>query len=175
MLRAVSALLALVLLAAPARAQDTVSDEYRLKAVFLFNFFKYVEWPPAAPQGPLVICVAGRNPFGTVLDETVAGETINGRPIRTRVILEPEPGCHMLFVPDGAAATAYLRASQGTPTLTVGERPDFIQLGGMIAFFRVADNIRFTVNPTAAERAKLRISSRLLSLATIADAMPPTP
>ena len=170
MIRIVVALLAAAVLVAPLRAQPQVADEYRVKAAFLYNFFKYVEWPPSAPQdGPLWICVAGRNPFGSVLEETIAGETLNGRPLATRVILEPEPGCHIVFVPDGAATSAYLRAAEGTPTLTVGERPDFINSGGTIRFYIADGNIRFAVNPAAAERAGLRISSRLLQLADIAD------
>ena len=170
MTRPLSAVLALALLAVPLLAQSDVSHEYRVKAAFLYNFFKYVEWPPSAPQqGPMLICVAGRNPFGSVLEETVAGEAINGRPLRSRVILEPESGCHMVFVPNGAAASAYLRAARGTPTLTVGEHPDFIALGGMISFFLSDGNIRFSINPAAAERSGLRISSRLLELAQIAD------
>ena len=168
MTRTITAALALLLCAAVLRAQD-VSREYQVKAVFLYNFFKYVEWPAAAKEGPLVLCVAGRNPFGPVLEQTVAGELINGRPIVTRVILEPEPGCHMIFVPDGAAAGAYLRASRGRPALTVGERPDFIEMGGMVSFFLESGNIRFAINPAAADREMLRISSRLLELARIAD------
>ena len=163
-------LLAVLLALPPLHAQDMVSDEYRLKAAFLYNFFKYVEWPPSAPQdGPMFICVAGRNPFGRVLEETVQGETINGRPLETRLILEPRRDCHILFVPDGTSAGAYLRAAGGTPTLTVGERPDFIDAGGMVRFFVPDDNVRFAINPAAAERAKLRISSRLLQLAEIAE------
>ena len=167
--RTLSAVLAVVLLIAPLRAQ-VVSDEYRVKAAYLYNFFKYVEWSAAAPQqGPMTICVAGRNPFGDALDQTLANETINGRPLVARTILEPEMNCHMVFVPDGAAAQAYLRAASGTPTLTVGERHDFIAQGGIISFYEAGGNIRFTINPMAAERAGLRISARLLELAQIAD------
>lgn len=168
--RTLSAVLAVALLAVPLRAQDAVSDEHRVKAAYLYNFFKYVEWPASASQqGPMFICVAGRNPFGDVLKETLAGETINGRTLDTRTILEPEENCHMVFVPDGATASAYLRAARGTATLTVGERPDFIAQGGIVAFYKAGGNIRFTINPTAAERVNLRISARLLELAQIAD------
>ena len=159
--------LALVLSLLPSAipwAQE-VPLEYRVKAAFLFNFAKFVEWPAAADAGPLQICVAGRNVFGEALVETVRGENINGRPLAIRVILEPEPGCHIIFVPRGAATTAYLRAARGTPSLTVGEMPDFISMGGMVNFTFEGTSVRFEIDSEAAERAGLRISSRLLRLA----------
>ncbi len=121
----------LLLLAAPLRAQEVPLD-YQVKATYLYNFVKFIEWP-GQPSGPLVICVAGRNPFGSVLDDLLANETINGRPLRARVLLEPEAGCHVVFVPAGAAATAYLRFARGAPILTIGEEEDFIERGGMIS------------------------------------------
>ena len=158
--------LALLLAVAPLRAQE-VSLAYKIKAAFLYNFVKYVEWPASEMQGPLTICVAGRNVFGTVLDDTVRGETAGGRQIRTRVILEPEPGCHVVFVPVGAATPAYLRFARTEPMLTVGETRTFLNGGGIISFFLDNDKVRFEINPQAAERANLRISSSLLKLARI--------
>ena len=139
--------------------------EYRVKAAFLFNFAKFVEWPPDAVGGPLQICVAGRNVFGDALADTVRGENINGRPLAIRVILEPEPGCHIIFVPRGAATAAYLRAARSSPALTVGEIPDFIAQGGIVNFTVEGTSVRFEIDPEAAERVGLRISSRLLRLA----------
>ena len=144
-----------------------VSEEYRVKAAFLYNFLKFVEWPADLASGPLTICVAGRNPFGTMLHNLVRDELINGRPIDARVILEPEPGCHVIFVPDGAASGAYLRAGRGTAALTVGESPTFLDQGGIANFYVDRGNVRFEINPAAAERAGIRISSRLLQLARI--------
>ena len=157
--------LALVLVAAIASLGQAVSLEYRVKAAYLFNFARFVEWPVEAQNGPLTICVAGRAVFGDVLDETLRGESVNGRAVVARVLLEPEPGCHVLFVPRGAAATAYIRAAQGQPVLTVGETPDFIALGGIANFIPEGNNVRFEINAGAADRAGLRISSRLLRLA----------
>jgi hypothetical protein len=159
--------LAMVLLATSAVGTQDVTREYQVKAVFLYNFAKFVEWPPSALAGPLTICIAGRNPLGTFLDETVRGETVGGRPIHTRIILEPEPGCHVMFIPDGAAVGAYLRASRTAPTLTIGETPAFIGLGGIISFFIEDGNVRFEINPQAAERAQLRVSARLLQLSRV--------
>jgi hypothetical protein len=145
-------------------AQD-VSLEYRVKATYLYNFVKFIEWPAGVRNGPITVCVAGHNPFGTVLDDTIRGEVVRGRPITARVILEPEPGCQVLFVPEGAAVSAYLRAARGTPTLTVGETSDFLARGGIIAFVNEGRYVRFSISTDAAEQAQLQVSSRLLQLA----------
>jgi hypothetical protein len=139
--------------------------EYRVKAAYLFNFVKFVEWPAAAAGGPITICVAGRNVFGDVLDQTIRGETIDGRPLTSRVLLEPADGCHVLFAPRGAAARAYLQAARGEPVLTVGESADFIANGGMVNFILDGGNVRFEIEARRAEAAGLRVSSRLLRLA----------
>lgn len=139
--------------------------EYRVKAAYLFNFVKFVEWPGTAPPGPIVVCIAGRNVFGEVLDETIRGETIDGRPLVTRVLLEPAHGCHVVFVPRGAATGAYLQAARGAPVLTVGESDTFIAAGGMVNFILDGGNVRFEIDARKAEAAGLRISSRLLRLA----------
>jgi hypothetical protein len=159
--------LALVLLSSSILHAQEVPLEYRVKAAFLFNFAKFVQWPAAADLGPIQICVAGRNVFGDALVETVRGETINGRPLAVRVILEPEPGCHIIFVPRGAATTAYLRAARSSPSLTVGETSEFIAMGGIVNFTVEGTSVRFEIDPEAAERAGLRISSRLLRLARL--------
>jgi hypothetical protein len=151
-----------------------VSDEYRVKAAYLYNFLKFVEWPADAPPGPLTICVAGRNPFGTVLRDLVRGEAVQGRSVEVRVVLEPEVRCHLLFVPEGATVRAYLRQALGRPMLTVGESDTFIDEGGIASFYIDRGNIRFEISPMAAERSRIRISARLLQLAKIIDSGPQT-
>jgi uncharacterized protein DUF4154 len=143
--------------------------EYQVKAVYLFNFAKFVEWPAEAQNGPLTICVAGQNPFDDVLNETLRGETVNNRPLVSRVIAAPDSGCHIVFVPQGAASSPYLQAARSAPILTVGESHDFISHGGIVNFIIEAGKVRFQIDSKAADRADLRISSHLLRLARTAD------
>ena len=156
----------MLLLATPLAAQR-ISREYEVKAAFLYNFMKFVEWPTRSAAGPLVICVAGVNPFGRVLADTVLGESVNGRAIDARVILEPDSACHVVFTPRGANTGAYLKAARGQAVLTVGESEGFIQQGGIVRFFLEGGQVRFEINREAADRAGLRISSRLLQLARL--------
>jgi hypothetical protein len=156
-----------------ARAQS-VSLEYQVKAAYLFNFVKFVGWPAAAPGGPITICIAGQNPFGTALEETIRGETVDGRSIATRTVPEADSGCHVVFVPRGANAAASLRAARALPVLTVGEASDFIENGGIINFVTDAGAVRFQIDQDAASRVGLQISSRLLRLARLPDRHGPT-
>ena len=156
---------------ASASAQDA-GLEYRVKAAYLFNFTKFVEWPDAAVQNIAAfnICAAGRNPFGPALSSTFVGETAAGLPLMARVVgADTVSSCQVLFVPRGVAAAAYLRAVGASPVLTVGESPDFLAQGGAINFVIEGGRVRFAINQAAAERARLRISSRLLQLGRGSD------
>jgi len=170
MLRAAILTAAMLIAAAPwsvlARAQAAeVPLEYRVKAAYLFNFTRFVEWPDEpSDTTPLRICVASENPFGTILEETIRGERVNGRPLQARVVRQPR-GCHVLFIPRGVAGDPYLRATRGRPVLTVGETPDFLRSGGIVNFVLEDGKIRFEIERDAAARANLTISSRLLRLA----------
>ncbi len=149
-------------------AAQEVSPEYKVKAAYLYNFVKYVEWPDTV-KGPIRICVAGQNPFGTVLDDLVRNERVRDLTLSVEVIPGPLQDCHVVFMPKTSKMQAYIRAAAGTPTLMVGETDDFINLGGMINFTLEQGKVRFEINRAAAERAKLRISSRLLLLARLTD------
>jgi hypothetical protein len=162
-----SLLVVICLLAGAAVRSEEVPLEYRLKASYLFNFVKFIEWPPETRSDALTICVAGWNPFGNVLEDILRGETVKESRLATRVILMPERDCQVVFVPQGIATTPYLRAARGSPTLTVGETPSFITQGGIVNFVLEGGSIRFQINPEAAGRAELRISSHLLRLARI--------
>jgi len=141
---------------------QTTSDEYDLKAAYLFSFLKYVEWPSPS-SGPLVVCVTQSNPFGSRFKETMTGD-VNGRTVEPRVIRSPDPGCHALFIPRGVAARPLLKVAQSSATLTVGESRDFIAQGGMINFVMQGSKLRFEIDAETAERAGVRISAQLLRL-----------
>jgi hypothetical protein len=147
------------------RAQE-VSPEYQVKAAYLYNFLKYIEWPDRTSR-PFTICIAGQNPFGDILSALTSAERVRGNPVRTRVILGPEPGCDVIFAPRTSNISAYLQMAAGKPILTVGETARFIEQGGILNFFLENGKVRFEINRNAAERAGLRISSRLLQLAKI--------
>ena len=150
------------------------AKEYEVKAAFLFNFAQYVEWPPesfSTPATPIIIGVLGDDPFGSVLDQTVRGETVKSRPIaihRSRQI-ENLRHCHLLFISKserGRLAPIFAKLA-GTHCLTVGETDRFAHNGGIINFRLQGANVRFEINLNAARRSGLTISSKLLRLAIL--------
>ena len=144
--------------------------EYQVKAAYLFNFARFVEWPKEASAGPFTICLAD-DPFGQSLENTLRGETISERPLTVRLLAASDNPreCHILFISDTATArTQNLLDALGTaPVLTVGEDRSFIANGGIIRFTETGRRVQFEINPDAADRRSLKISSRLLRLATI--------
>jgi hypothetical protein len=150
-------------------AQSQVA-EYRLKAAFLFHFAEFVEWPPENASGPFVICIVGEDPFHGDLEEAVQGKSIATRVVRIRHIKQvPEVrGCHVLFIDkdESKNVSASISGLHQLPVLTVGESDDFLDQGGIIRMFVEDRKIRFEINQGAAETANLKISSRLLLLAT---------
>ena len=151
-------------------AAQSLADEYRLKAAFVYRFPQFVEWPPAAVQDSrtLDLCVVQPNPFGSDLEQLVSGESLNGHPLRVRVVAGTDglPGCHALFAgAHSATAAAVLKAAVGRPILTIGETDRFLEAGGIIVLKVVERRVRFEVNTTNAQKAGLRISAQLLALA----------
>lgn len=146
------------------------ADEYKVKAAFLFNFAKFVEWPPQAFSGqgaPLTVCVLGLDPFGSLLDDTLKGRAVAGRPIAVRRIPELEPGCHVLFISGSERKRLALLTDRlrGTSVLTVSEEAGFTTVGGMIELFTAGESVQFNIEPAAVERSGLRASARLIELA----------
>jgi hypothetical protein len=171
-----SALLA-VRLAFPADgAGAEAPTEWEVKAAYLYNFARFVEWPEdpdVAPDRPFVVGVLGRDPFGRVLDDTLSGKSLAGRPIVVRRLEKPEDAntVQILFLSPSVigALPLILRATQGRPVLTVGDSEGLAERG-VILNFRLQDNrVRFEVNLRRADEAHLRISSQLLKLAVAVE------
>ena len=148
-----------------------VTPEYRAKAEYLVNFVKYVDWADNG-RPTILICVAGQNVFGSVLETLIRNEKAAGKSLSTVVILEPNADCDVVFTPRTSNIPAYLKAAAGTPTLTVGETNRFLEQGGIIRFVGDTDNIQFEINRVTADRSKLRINSQLLQLARIVESVP---
>jgi hypothetical protein len=144
-----------------------------VKATYLFNFGRFTSWPQAAnaeEAKQFSVCVLGLDPFGPALDMTMAGETIAGKPMVARRITRAAEatGCRILFVSSSEESQlpSILRAAEGARALTVSDLPQFAARGGMIQFVSQGNRIRFEVNLTAVEEAKLILSSELLKVAT---------
>ena len=161
-----------------ASATEVAFKEYQIKAAFLFNFAKFVEWPyKAFPNeiSPLVIGVLGEDPFGHVLEELVENQTINGRKLvikRFRRIEELKI-CHILFIsPSEKKAVPEILASlKNRHILTVSDIDRFAARGGIICFVQQNSSIHFEINVEAAKTAELKISSKLLRLAQVVDSI----
>jgi hypothetical protein len=152
--------------------QPPKPNEYQVKAAYIYNFGKFVKWPAssAVNQGnSFTICVLGDDPFGSVLQSTLAGESVDGMTVTIKRIPKPEDasGCRILSL--GATEESHLRqilAALGqTPVLTVSDIPDFSKRGGMIQFVMEGSRVRFEINRTSAESAGLILPSELLKVA----------
>jgi len=166
--------------ASPADAQAgdaSDSSEYLIKAGFIYNFAKFVEWPSTSfPQSdsPIVIGVLGTDPFGNVLDHIVADKKIGSRGFVVRRYkwgkdLKDLRDCQILFISasEKVHTDEVVEFVKWLPILTIGETPGFAERGGVIRFTLEDNRVRFEVNVDAAHKANLNISSRLLTLAKI--------
>ena len=167
-------MLAVLLPPMVARAQATPPTEYQVKAAFLFNFAKFTEWPAdsfANSESPFLVCVLGKDPFGRMLDDTLQGKTILEHPIVVDRLRDAAGArnCQLVFVGRSEAVrlTAVLEALRGSSALVVGETDGFARFGGAIELILEEDRVGFIINPDAAGRAGLRLSSKLLALAKI--------
>jgi hypothetical protein len=158
---------------APALAQDALS-EYQVKAAYLFNFLKFVKYPSesfADPLAPIVVGVVGEDPFGSALPQVVTGKTVEGRDLVIRLYRPGEDlrGAHILFISasERKRLPMILSSLRGSSVLTVSDTPGFLDAGGMIQFLNENDRVRFAINMNATSRAKLKASSKLLSLARV--------
>ncbi len=156
------------------RAQDSGPLEYKVKAGYLFNFAKFIEWPDSAfssAQAPLVVAVLNDAAALPVLQQVLQGKAVNGRPIEVRLVATPSAGngAHLLLVTRTAKLEPAAIREQlgGSSTLLVGEAENFAEKGGMIGFFKDGESLRFQLNLEAATSAGLKVSSKLSSVARV--------
>ncbi|MCB1915359.1 MAG: YfiR family protein [Rhodocyclaceae bacterium] len=167
LLRSLSAFVLALAIGQVARAELT---EYQLKAVFLLNFARYVEWPAdkLPVEDAIELCVLGRDPFGGALS-TIDGKQAQGHVVRVRLLSLPEQAeaCHLLFLAGSEERRlgAALRALGELPVLTVSDIDGFVEAGGGIGFAMVDDRVRFDINARALEGANLKASAQLMKIA----------
>jgi len=174
LLKARLLLAVMLLLNSLALPAQPAAKEYEVKAAFLFNFTRFVEWPPAAfssAANPFVIGVLGENPFGTYMESIVEGEKVNGHPVTVayyKTAAEIKT-CHILFVSQGESKKLGLLINDlnSRSILTVSDAGGFLKSGGMIRLFSRDSKIKMEVNVGASKAGNLVISSRLLKLAEI--------
>lgn len=169
-----AASLAGLLLYNVAFAQSDQPSEYEVKAAFLFNFTKFVEWPDGsfdAPQAPIVVGIIGDDPFGNDLERIIAGQKVQGRSL---VIRRERWGddlrrCHVLFISasEHGHSSRILESVQSAGVLTVSDMEGFAEGGGVIEFVIEQNRVRFVVNLDAATQDRLRLSAKLLALARV--------
>jgi hypothetical protein len=157
----------------PAFSQATLEND--VKATFLYNFTKFIEWPPAPATAadPFRVCIIADPDFTRAVDRTIAGESVDGRPLERIEPASPEDvrKCAILYVGRGYAARAarLLVAARQLPVLTVGEGPEFLDSGGAIGFVLENNRVRFDISNTAVQRSGLKASSKLLRVARSVD------
>jgi hypothetical protein len=146
---------------------------YQVQAAYLYNFGKFVQWPAAtrASAGPFKVCVFGEDPFGAILNTTVAGGTLDGKAVVAKRIVSAGDAvdCQILFISpsEDRRLDKILEALSSAAVLTVSDMPRFAERGGMIQFILDENRVRFQVNLTAAQNAGLILSSQLLKLAAL--------
>lgn len=157
-------------------AQIKPAPEYQVKAVFLFNFTRFIDWPSTAfssANAPFVIGIMGTDPFGDYIEEIVKGENIQGHPI----IIQRYPtaknilNCHILFINthESIQIKETLSSVGRKSILTVSDANNFAKLGGVVRFYKEDNKIKLEINITSSKAAQLEISSKLLSVARIFD------
>ena len=155
------------------QGQQAKASEFRVKAAYLYNFGRFVEWPETnetEKNQSFEICVLGADPFGAALDAALANGSINGRNVAAKRILKPQDvnSCRILFISSSEEGhlKEVLAVLDKASVLTVSDIPRFSQRGGMIGFVLDGNRVRFDVNLSSAQSARLTLSSELLKVAT---------
>jgi hypothetical protein len=153
-------------------AKAQVSREYQLKAVFLYNFAQFTDWPTntlADDKSPIVIGIIGPDPFGSALEETIRNETVGGHPLSIQHYSSPADikTCHILFItqPEIRHVDEILKAIDGKPVLTVSDADNPAAARVMIRFAVENNKVHFRINTDAARAANVSLSSKLLRVA----------
>jgi hypothetical protein len=169
-----SVALAATLIAGPGIAAGTGADvapDVPVKAAFLYNFAKFVEWPALPAAAPLVVCIVGHDGIAAAFIGTVRGQNISGHSFDVWVLQDSSRwrACHLLFIADAETrrSAGGLDEIKRLPVLTVSDNKGFALAGGIIELYVEAGRMRFAINLDAADRAGLRVSSRLLGLAKV--------
>ncbi len=159
---------------ADSRSQGDENLEYEVKLAFLYNFTQFVQWPPDAfpdAAAPLIICVAGEDPFSGDLKQRLRNRTAGGHRIDIKSLAPADDprACHMVFVraADKKEVPKILASLRGSSALTVGETKGFAERGGVINLAVEENKLRFEINVEAAAQTRVKISSKLLALARI--------
>jgi hypothetical protein len=148
--------------------------EYQVKAAFLYNFARFIEWPDRAfrdPGSPMTFCVQGEDPFGHDLDRALDSKTVGVRELTIKRFkgVQGLETCQVLFIgsSDEERVSQIVQTLKNSPVLTVGDMERFAKLGGIINFVTEKNKVRFEINLDAAERAGLKVSSKLLTVARV--------
>jgi hypothetical protein len=167
-------ILSWIFIAVPrSNAQQPKANEFQVKAAYLYNFGRFVEWPDqnaSDKSQPFEICVLGADPFGPTLDAVLASGSIAGKSVAAKRISRPQDinSCRILFISSSEEGhlKEVLAALDKTSVLTVSDIPRFSERGGMIGFILDGNRVRFDVNLASAQGARLTLSSELLKVAT---------
>jgi hypothetical protein len=164
---------------APPHLSAAGPTEYEVKAAFIYNFAKYVQWPSSAADstGPVVIAVIGKDPFGSILDDVMSGQTVGRRTIVIRRFqrIDDVAACNILFISSSERPNVQriFDVLRHAPVLTIGDMDRFAEQGGMINLFAENNRIRFEMNLDAMQRVGLKAGSQLYRLARIVNESPP--
>lgn len=156
--------------------QKIAVGENQIKAVFLFNFAQFVEWPQEVlpePNSPIIIGILGKDPFGSYLEETIRGEEVNGHPLQVQRYssVKQIKNCHILFIHPSLTPRLdnIIKVLKNKNILTVSDGSDFTKQGGMIRFATDSNKIKLQINLSAVKASDITISSKLLRLSEIVD------
>lgn len=172
--KAVSSVLLFILCCADMlSAQSPSASEYKVQAIFLYNFTRFIDWPGSAFASgePFKIGIVGNDPFGKYLEEAVSGERVSGRPIVIEHYKNARElkDCHILYIglKDQKEIKKIINAVADKNTLTISENPEFVKWGGMIRIYSDDNKIRLQINDAAARKVKIKISAKLLNIADV--------